>query len=139
MTTLVRWDPFGLLREFDRLFETELPLEARTWVPRIDVFTADGSLVVRAEVPGVRPEDIDVTVEDGKLVISGSREFEREVDESGWHRKEIFEGEFQRTLFLPESADLERIEAKTKDGILEVTIPMRAEALPKKVSVKVEK
>ncbi|HHC08683.1 MAG TPA: Hsp20/alpha crystallin family protein [Actinobacteria bacterium] len=135
--TMVRLDPFAMLREFDRLFEGEGQLE-RTWVPRIDAFTVDGKLVVRAEVPGVAPEDIDVTVEDGKLVISGKRHFEDEVTEAGWHRKEIFEGEFKRTLFLPESADLEKIEAKTRNGILEVTIPMMAEALPKKVTVKVE-
>ncbi len=134
---MVRFDPFGMLREFDRMLEGEAQVE-RTWVPRIDAFSEDGKLVVRAEVPGVKPEDIDVTVEDGKLVISGKRHFETETDQAGWHRKEIFEGEFKRTLFLPDSADLDKIEAKTRNGILEVVIPMMAEALPKKVSVKVE-
>jgi len=134
---LVRLDPFAMLREFDRMLESEAELP-RTWVPRIDAFSADGKLIVRAEVPGVKPEDIDVTVEDGKLILSGKREFEQETEQAGWHRKEIFEGEFQRTLFLPDSADVDKIEAKTRNGILEVTIPMLAEALPKKVSVKVE-
>ncbi len=135
---LVRWDPFGMLREFDRLLDTEMTAE-RTWVPRIDAFDSDGKLMVRVEVPGVKPEDIDVTVEDGKLVIAGHRSFESEVDEDGYHRKEIFEGAFKRTLFLPDKADLEKISAASKDGILEISIPMLAEALPKKVQVEVQR
>jgi len=138
---LVRWEPFGLLREFDRLREPST--EARTWVPRIDVFDREGALVMRAEVAGIGADDIEVSVEDGKLTLSGSRSFgskttEEETAAPGYHRKEIFEGSFKRTVFLPDTADIDNISASSKDGILEVTVPMLAEALPKKVTVNVE-
>ena len=133
---LVRWEPFGLLREFDRMLEPAS--EARSWVPRIDAFDRDGALVLRAEVPGIAADDIDVSVEDGKLTLSGSRAFEEETSEQGYHRKEIFEGNFKRTVSLPDTADIDNITASSKDGILEVTVPMLAEALPRKVTVNVE-
>ena len=138
---LVRWEPFGLLREFDRLLEPVA--EDRTWVPRIDAFDRDGALVMRAEVAGIAADDIDVSVEDGKLTLSGSRSFRSETSEgeaasAGYHRKEIFEGSFKRTVFLPDTADIDNISASSKDGILEVTVPMLAEALPRKVTVNVE-
>jgi HSP20 family protein len=138
---LVRWEPFGLLREFERLLEPTT--EDRTWVPRIDAFDRDGALVMRAEVAGIAADDIDVSVEDGKLTLSGSRSFRSETTDEeptapGYHRKEIFEGSFKRTVFLPDTADIDNISASSKDGILEVTVPMLAEALPKKVTVNVE-
>jgi len=138
---LVRWEPFGLLRDFDRLLEPTT--EARTWVPRIDAFDREGALVMRAEVAGIGADDIEVSVEDGKLTLSGTRSFssetsDEETAELGFHRKEIFEGSFKRTVFLPDTADIDNISASSKDGILEVTVPMLAEALPRKVTVNVE-
>ena len=136
-TTLATWDPFTLVRDFDRLFEA--PRHAYTAsFPRIDVFDREGSLVVRTEVPGVHPDDIDVTVENGTLTVSGSRSFQEESTEGGFHRKEIFEGEFKRTVLLPEGLDLEQISAHSRDGILEVRIPRLAEVLPKKIKVELE-
>jgi HSP20 family protein len=135
---MVRWDPFGLMREFDRLFEAPESAEARPWLPRIDAFDEQGTLVVRVEVPGVSGDDIDVTVEDGKLTISGERTLRSTTEEAGYHRKEIFEGSFRRTMFLPDTADVDAIAATSHDGILEVRIPTKPEALPKKVTVAVE-
>ena len=134
---MVRFDPFGMLREFDRMLEAESAAEPRAWAPRIDAFDRDGSLVIRVEVPGVNAEDIDITVESGKLEISGSRSLVTETDEGGYHRKEILEGSFKRSLFLPDTADVENVAATSKDGILEVVVPTLAEALPKKVTVEV--
>ena len=135
---MVRWDPFGMMREFDRLFETPQASEPRPWLPRIDAFDDQGTLVVRAEVPGVTGDDIDVTVEDGKLTISGERSLRTEGEAEGYHRKEIFEGSFRRTMFLPDTADVDAIAATSHDGILEIRIPTKAEALPKKVTVDVD-
>lgn len=134
---MVRFDPFGMLREFDRMLEVETGTEPRPWSPRIDAFDRDGTLVIRAEVPGIDAEDIDITVENGKLEISGTRELVTESNEGGYHRKEILEGSFKRSLFLPDTADVEHVTATSKDGILEIAIPTRAEALPKKVTVEV--
>src|SRR3989337_203679 len=104
MLDLAPLDPFAMLRDFDRLLEGPRATVTR-WLPRIDVFDRDKDLVVRVEVAGVSPEDIDITVEDRTLTISGERSFTEETTEGGFHRREIFSGEFRRTLVLPEGLD----------------------------------
>jgi HSP20 family protein len=129
-----------MMRDLDRLFEESALRSGSTWVPRVDVFERADTLVVRAEVPGVDPENVDVTVEGGTLTISGSRAFEREEDlDGGFHRKELFEGSFKRTILLPEGTDAEAITAASKDGLLEVTIPKKPEVLPRKVTINVDR
>jgi HSP20 family protein len=137
MSTMVRFDPFGALRELDRWFESPAT-RSGTWAPRVDVFDKDGTLVVRAEVPGVKPEDIEVTVEGGVLSITGSRSFTTETEEKGFHRKEIFEGSFCREIMLPEGTDPASVKAVSKDGILEVVVPRSPEVLPRKVTVEID-
>lgn len=133
-----RWDPFGMVRDLDRLFEGEWALgEGRSWHPRIDVFREEDMLKIRVEVPGVPTEAIDISVEDGALSVTGTRSFHMVDEEKGYFRKELAEGSFKRTVFLPDSADVDAIEAKATDGIIEITIPMKAEVLPKTVKVAV--
>jgi HSP20 family protein len=134
---LVRFDPFDLVRDLDR-YMAATPTQTGKWLPRVDVFEREADLVVRAEVPGMDPQDIDVTVEGGSLTISGSRTFENETDEGGFHRKEIFEGEFSRTVLLPEGTSPEDIKASVRDGMLEVAVPKRPEILPRKVAIEVQ-
>lgn len=136
--SLVRFDPFELVRDFDRLFDAPAPRKGM-WMPRVDVFERDSNLVVRAEIAGIDPDSLDVTVEGGTLTVSGSRSFEEETENAGFHRKEIFEGEFKRTILLPEGIDPEAISASSSDGILEITVPKRPEVLPRKVSVDVKR
>lgn len=136
--TMLRFDPFSVLREFDRLLETPLAKGADTWAPRADVFTEGDDFVVRAEVPGVDPESLDVTVEAGVLTIAGERSFTSETEEGGYHRKEIFEGRFRRSITLPEAFDPEKITASSVAGILEVRVAKKPEVLPKKISVDVK-
>jgi HSP20 family protein len=131
---LVRFDPFSLLSEMDRLFERGVTATP-TWAPRIDAFDREKELVIRVEVPGVKPEDVDLTVEDRTLTISGKRQFEETTEQVGYHRREIFIGEFKRTLVLPEGLNAGEITAKAEDGILTVTVPRRPEVLPRKVKV----
>jgi HSP20 family protein len=135
---LVRFDPFTVMRDFDRLFE-EGSRPANQWTPRVDVFDKDNDLVIRTEVPGVDPESIDVTVEGGTLTITGARSFESAENKGKYHRKEIFEGSFERTILLPEGIDPEAVTAASKDGILEISIPKRPEILPRKVTVEVQR
>jgi HSP20 family protein len=140
MTNLVRFDPWGMLRDLDRLFEDRPARSGTTWMPRIDVFAKENALVVRAEVPGVDPEAIDVTVEGDTLTINGARRFESSEElEGGYHRRELFEGEFKRTVILPDGVEPEAITATTKDGILEISVPKRPEVLPRKVTVDVQR
>lgn len=137
MMSLLRYDPFSVTRDLDRLFG-EVAQE-RPWIPRVDVLDKEDNLVIRAELPGMNPDDIDVTVENSQLVISGTRSFETEEDEKGYHRREIARGEFQRTIYLPDEFDTEKISAEYHDGILEIAVPKRPEVLPKKVKVDISK
>ena len=133
---LVRFDPFSTMREFDRLFQGR---PANRWMPRVDVFDRDNDLMVRTEVPGVDPESIEITVDGGTLAIKGERTFQAEENTPEYHRKEIFEGSFERTILLPKGIDPEAVSATSKDGILEVSIPKRPEVLPRKVAVEIQR
>ncbi|MCP4965611.1 MAG: Hsp20/alpha crystallin family protein [bacterium] len=131
---LVRFDPFTAMRDFERLLET-----TNTWTPRVDVLDRGNNLVVRTEVPGIEPESINVTVEGGTLTIKGARSFTADETEDNYHRREIFEGSFERTILLPDGIDPEAVTAASKDGILEISIPKRPEVLPRKVSVEIQR
>jgi HSP20 family protein len=105
----------------------------------VDVVDQDNELLVRTEVPGVDPESIDVTVEGGTLSIKGARSFETEENTDNYHRKEIYQGSFERTILLPKGIDSEAVKATSRDGILEISIPKRPEILPRKVTVEVQR
>lgn len=135
---ILRWNPFRMMRDVDRLFEGAFALaKGRSWVPRIDVLHEEDMLKVRAEVPGAPIDAIDITVTDGALTLSGSRSFTMvdEDEDEVYYRKELAEGTFKRTIFLPDSADIDTIEAVSTNGIIEITIPMKVEVLPKTVNV----
>lgn len=135
---MVRFDPFTVMRDFDRLFgDSSLP--RNKWMPRVDVKDQEDSLMVRTEVPGVDAESIEVTVEGGTLTISGSRNFSDEETADNYHRKEIYEGSFERTILLPDGVDPTAVSATSKDGILEITIPKQPEVLPHKITVEVQR
>jgi HSP20 family protein len=130
-STLTRWDPFAELAElrarFERLFDDA---EHRgMWTPAIDLVRENGHLVVRADVPGIKPEEIEIEVEDGMLTLSGKHEESTEETDERYVRRERRYGAFSRRLPLPEGVDPKKIKASTKDGVLEVTVP-----LPKEVA-----
>ena len=108
------------------------------WLPDIDIFERNGKIVVRADVPGMKREDISVTVEGDLLTIKGRREEEKEVKEEDSYCSERSTGEFSRTMRLSEGVGIEAIEAKYEDGVLEVTVPRPAapERKAKNVTVK---
>jgi HSP20 family protein len=132
---LVRFDPFSMFREFDRLVDRSPA--SQVWAPRIDVLDRQDEIMVRVDIAGVDPAGIDITLEDRTLTISGTRTLDESVDENGYHRREIFAGEFRRTLILPEGLDADEITASADRGLLEVTLPRRAEVLPRKVKIDV--
>ena len=108
------------------------------WFPDIDVFEREGKLVIRADLPGMRPEDVDVTVENDLLTIKGHREEEKEIKEENYYSSERAFGEFSRTVRLPEGAATDAIEATCAEGVLEVTIPRPAAPAAKSVKVQVK-
>lgn len=139
---IVRWDPFreltALQDEFSRLFPGVRGGEAagrESWMPSVDVFETQEAVEIKAELPGLEPDDISLEVEDNVLTLSGERRFKEEVEEDKYYRVERRYGSFSRSLALPQSVDTDNIGAKYENGILEVTVPKVEEAKPKRISV----
>jgi HSP20 family protein len=119
---IARWSPMRDLRqEIDRLFDDASAGEA--WAPAIDVVRDDGKITVRADVPGVKPEEIEIEVDDDVLTISGRHEEEKEEKKENYLRRERRVGSFSRSIRLPAGVASDDIEATCEDGKLEVTIP----------------
>jgi HSP20 family protein len=134
-------DPFSLLQNrLNRLFEpfAEETLPLTTWVPACDIYETDKEIVVKAELPGLKKEDVFVSIENNVLMIRGERKFEEEVKRESFHRVERTYGEFLRSFTLPTFIDANKILAEFKDGLLMVTLPKREEAKPKQIEVKVK-
>lgn len=109
------------------------------WVPPVDIFETDQhEVVVKAEVPDVKREDISLTFENGVLTIKGERRFDEEVRRENFQRVERHHGTFSRSFTLPNTVDPGRISASYKDGVLTVRMPQREEAKPKQIAVNVE-
>jgi HSP20 family protein len=147
---IVRWEPFRDLmttqREFDRLFKEafnpffgESDLSTRTWAPPVDIYENENDIVLKAELPGVDPKDVEVRVEDNTLYLKGERKFEKEVKEENYHRVERSYGSFARSFSLPNSINAEKVKAEYKDGLLTLTLPKREEAKPKTIKIDVSK
>jgi HSP20 family protein len=130
-------DPFQTLREIRLPFPFA---RLRPWLeretPAVDVFERDGKVVVKAEMPGIKAEDIDVSVSEGQITISGERKEETEVKEQDYYRCERSYGRIYRSLALPAGCDTQQAEASLKDGVLEVVAPKKVEASTRKVDVK---
>lgn len=135
--TVVRYEPWGLLnrlrREIDQNFET-VAREA-SFTPPVDIHEEAAQFVVRADLPGVKPADIEITAEKGVLSLRGSRNFEQKGDDGHYSRVERVSGKFVRTFSLPENVQTDAIKAQFKDGVLELTIPKVAKAEPRKIEV----
>ena len=144
--TLVRYEPWNMLdqmrKEMDRMFELRTTGEeggsvvTSDWTPAVDIKEEEDRFVLHADVPGVKPEDIDVHMENGQLTIRGEKETEKKEEREGYRRVERSYGSFYRRFSLPETADSEKIAASSKDGVLEVVIPKQAKVQPKKIEVK---
>lgn len=147
MAIVRRWDPWGdiaaLQRDVSELFNRTLPgttPTARTQanaLPPIDAFRTDEALVVRVDLPGLRPQDVDVSVEEGMLTVSGERPKD-DVGEDAWVRRERPTGYFERSFSLPEGTDAEHISAAFNNGVLELQIPHPPERKPHKVQIEAD-
>jgi HSP20 family protein len=137
------WTPFNRLAtirdEFDRLFDFAWPSRDTGllggWSPALDVYDDKNNLVVTLEVPGMKKEEIDISLRDGMLTVSGERKDEREQTEGQAFRSERYFGKFQRSLSLPTAVEANKVKASYKDGILTITLPKAEEAKPKQISV----
>ena len=139
---LVRWSPVSQLAglEIDRLnrmFDT-LYQDSRGWTPAVDIYeTTDHVVVIKAELPELKREEIGVTFENNVLTLKGERKFEEQVKRDSFHRIERRHGSFSRSFTLPTSVDASRITADYKDGVLTIRLPRREEAKAKQIDINV--
>ena len=142
------WDPFGglstLQERVNSLFEETLPstrkeedLNLGTFYPAVDIKEGDKEIALKAELPGMKKEDVHIDVNDGAITLRGERKFEKEDKKENYHRIERSYGSFHRSFTLPSTVDVENIKAKYKDGVLEVTLPKTEEAKPKSIPIEV--
>ncbi len=146
--TMKRWDPFEELRsmqhDMDRLFDRFLGAEVSSertmlWMPSVESFTKDNQLVFRAELPGVDPKDLDVSITERELVIKGERKAEKGSKEENYLYREISYGSFERRFVLPEGVKTDDLKARFSNGILEITVPAPAIARARKVEIEAPK
>lgn len=118
-------------------WRSESRLSEATWAPQVETFRKDGNLVVRADLPGLTKDDIDIEIEDDVLVITGERSDEARDERDDFYRSERTYGRFFRAIQLPEGIDTDKIDASFKDGVLEVTVPAPKVTTPKNRQVKI--
>lgn len=137
--TLTSWEPFAELGELrgqlDRAFGELFDGRERGWAPAIDVVRDNGNLVIRADVPGMKPDEVKIEVEDDILTVSGSHEEKKEQKDKRFLRRERRYGSFSRSVALPAGVEAKKIKAKTRDGVVEVTIPLPKEPEKQKVQI----
>ncbi len=146
---LIKWDPFRELEDvssrLNRIFgraparaESDSGmLAAADWMPSVDISETDTAYLIRGEIPGVKKEDVKVTIQEGMLTIQGERKQEKEEKGKRFHRVECCYGNFVRSFRVPDDADESAVKAEFKDGMLNVTLPKSAKAKPKSISVTV--
>ncbi len=130
--------PLALFEDMVNRFFSE-PVSSRPWYPAVDIAENENEIVLTADVPGVKMDDIDIKVENGTLTISGKREFQKQEEKGGYHRIERSYGSFQRVFTLPDSVDTEKVEASYEDGVLKVVLPKKEVAKPKTIKVSLKK
>ena len=141
LTRISTWPTLGRLTdlrdEIDRLFEAPLQRtsEFLGWTPAFDVYEEKDNFIVKAELPGMKKEDITVSLHDGNLIISGERKTETKGEGAEVYRAERFFGKFQRTVALPTTVATNQVKAEYKDGVLTVTLPKSEEAKPRQINV----
>jgi HSP20 family protein len=144
-TAISRFEPFrtnSLQEQFNRLFSEAFDRSSdessiTTWAPAVDIYETEHELVVKADLPDIKPEELDIRVENNILTIRGERKFEKKVNETNYLRVERAYGSFSRSFSLANTVNSDAIKAEYKDGVLTLTIPKREEAKPKQIKVNV--
>jgi len=143
--SIIKYDPFRELRslqdEMNRLFNSNFPNSlsqedmATGWTPSVDIYETEGEIVLEAELPGMKREDFEVTIENNVITLKGERHFEKNEEGDNYHRVERAYGSFARSFSLPQSVSAENTSADFKNGILRVSLPKREEAKARKIEV----
>jgi HSP20 family protein len=149
---IVRFEPFRDLttlqermnRLFSESYRTQQGSEddwalGGTWAPAVDIYEQDNNIVIKAELPGVDPKDVDIRLDNNVLTLKGERKLDNEVKKENYHRVERAYGVFTRSFTLPNTVDANNIKAEFKDGVLRLTLPKREEAKPKQIQIQATK
>ena len=139
---ITRYEPWGLLNQLQRELArsqddktSEGSIATAEWTPAVDIKEETDKFVIHADIPGVKPENIEVSMEAGVLTVKGEKETESKTEKEGYKRVERTSGSFYRRFSLPDSADGDAISAKCKHGVLEIIIPKREAIKPKRINV----
>jgi HSP20 family protein len=155
MSWVVKRDPFGDLRtlqqDLNQAFNTTFPvffnnlggkfeenLVSGKWTPQVDIYEDKNAIALEADLPGVKPEDVKISLENFKLTVSGERKFEHEENQNSWHRAERGYGSFTRSFSLPTSVNVDGVKAEFKNGVLRITLPKREEVKARQIQVEVK-
>jgi HSP20 family protein len=131
---LARWNPFNELVKFDRTFDDLFG--SVSWKPAVDVFEDKEKITVEAEIPGMDPKDVDISIDKNVLIIKGEKVLEEEKKKKDYFRTERSVGSFVRSFTLPSSVDAEKISASYDKGILTVLVPKKPEKVPRRIEIK---
>ncbi len=148
--SLIKYEPYSLLDQLQREFlrssnfsysqdssnDDNSNIEVSDWRPAVDIKEEKDRYVIHADLPGVQAKNIDITMEDGILTLKGERATNKEEEHEGYKRVERVYGTFYRRFSLPDTADTDRIEAKSKDGVLEIVVPKQEKVQPRRIEVK---
>ncbi len=142
---LARWNKLPLFASFqdemnrtlDNFFSRETPTGTE-WKPAVDVVETDSDITIKAEIPGIDPKDIDISITGDTLTLQGEKKEEKEKIGKCYHRVESSYGNFKRTINLPVSVDVDKVTAKGNNGLLEITLPKKEESKTKKINVKID-
>lgn len=146
---LVKWDPFRELEDvskrLNRIFgqppaRTDAGnemLALADWAPSVDISETEAAYLIKGEIPGVKKDDVKITIQDGMLTIQGERKQEKEEKGKKFHRVECSYGSFMRSFRVPDDAEEDKVKAEFKDGMLNITLPKSAKAKPKAINVSV--
>ena len=143
---VIKYNPFADVDDFPaglRLFQDTVARlmsdqsTARPWAPAVDILETDNELVLKADVPGVELQDIDIQIENGTLTLKGQRKFATEEKNKGFHRLERSYGSFVRYFTVPDTVDAEHVQADFHNGVLTVTLPKKEIAKPKAIKVQI--
>lgn len=146
---IIRWDPFSDLLsiqdKMNRLFEDTMTrsrtfgpdedMGVSNWTPAVDIFETDTEIVLKAELPEVKREDVNINIENNVLTLTGERKFEKETKKENYHRIERSYGVFKRSFTLPTVVDQENIKAMFQDGVLQVSMAKREESKPRQIEI----
>jgi len=140
--SLIKYNPWDPFEELDRLFRDWPAMNAgkdRGFIPAIDMYQTKDAVVVESPLSGIKPEDVEVTVENGMLTLRGENRHEREVDEKDYYRKEVRSGSFCRRIPLPADVKEEDVKAEFKSGILKITCPKEVKKILEGRKIEIEK